>query len=235
MHKPPVAIGSAGLLLLVFAIGLQAQVCTGFPKLQGTPFRVTGEGLVNGNAKGLNSTLGGGGVWFGSLSVGLTDYTFLNGSSNDIVVRGGREFSLGILSLCPIVSTSIHSGPFDVAATGIDFFTFRYSVGGAAGLSALSTPGFSILPSIDIRLAHVRTHASGGPDTVSVTNGRTYGVMTAGVGFVINGTVTIRPAFSTPMGLRNVNAGLPFELHNTKPTLSIDFAFCFGRKVANPI
>jgi len=235
MTNPRLAIGIAGILLLITAVSLQAQVCTGFPELRSAPIRVTGEGIVNGNARGLNSTIGGGGRWFGSVSVGLTDYSFLNGSSNDIIVRGGHEFLLGPLSFCPLAATSIYAGPYDVDATGIDFFTFRNDVGAALGTTAVSTPKFSILPTIDLRLAYVRTHASGGPDSISVAAGRTYGIMTAGVGFVINRTVTIRPAFSTPMGLSNVNAGLPFALHNTKPTLSIDFAYCFGRRPANPI
>jgi len=212
----PIALGG---LLAVTAVAAQGQTCLGLPSFGRAPMHVS-VGLTTGDDV---TTVGGGLSWgtpaglFGGVNLGLVDIDNVDESA--FVIGGGIGYQMSAastrrtdnvreLQFCPVATLQYQMGPeFEFFDETIDLSALSLSGGVALGVPVEASATFQLIPTGTIALAYTKVTADLGTFG-SGSDTETYGVITLGVGFLMNGTVSIKPYVDIPVGLEGADARL---------------------------
>lgn len=185
------------LLMVWTAATAEAQVCLGAPSLQERHVRVGGGIWGTSDQFGYEAFVTAGRDFFGTFSVGQSEYDPWDGTTIDIGLAAGYDFpaAAGRVSICPRASVGWELGPDNILDTGTYFDASSTSAGVSAGVLA-TRPGtrIGVIPYVSLGVAHRRTELSG---FFEQEQSDTYGRIGIGVGLQ-NGRALIRPWLSVP-------------------------------------
>jgi hypothetical protein len=211
--------------IMSFSARSEGQTCVGGASYSSGPVRI-GAGLeVQDQAKSYGAALGLGSPVgpFGSVSLSRTEYDNIENASNTLGVTGGYAVDINppkTVQFCPVAGFAYMNGPTIASTFGdIDVSAHAVSFGGAIGGVATSTPTFAFVPYGGA--SYVISRATASLAGTSGSDSQDYTLVEIGAGFVINHTLTIRPAALVPVGL---NGG--------KTSFDISVSFNFGSSSA---
>jgi hypothetical protein len=215
-----------GVLLVSLSSVAQGQICLGLPSFA-KPMQVHAS-LTTGDDV---TTIGGGVSWgsrtglFGGVNAGIVSIDEVDEGAFVLGASGGYQLSTGgssrrrsattaqqtsmqSIQLCPVASIQYQKGPeFDILGEDIDLSATNIGAGIAAGLPIDASPTFQLIPMGSFALAYSKLKAS----TESFGSGsesETYGIITLGLGFLLNTNLSIRPYVDIPVGLEGADARL---------------------------
>ncbi|MGH7656320.1 MAG: autotransporter outer membrane beta-barrel domain-containing protein [Gemmatimonadaceae bacterium] len=161
---------------------------------------------------------------FAAVDAGSISYDGGGGASTVVGANLGYDVAVGPgASFCPIVAYSHVSFP-DVRVGGSTITTSENVVafGGAFGVTATVAPNLDLVP----YLAGEYAHASASESETGVgsdSQSQDYGVLSVGVGFVINKMFTFGPSVAVPVGITG-----------GKTSVSIGLSINFGHSGTAP-
>lgn len=132
-----------------------------------------------------------------------------------------------VCSLCPLGALSVSLGPNDPLLSAV---SRRTEVSLGLGVAAVTIRSHRLSVNLAGSLRVNRLTAKAGNRSASDT----YWLTTAGVGFVINGSLTIRPNMSVPFGFVPPGAAtyfaVPFGREDGEVSLGISVGINLGRR-----
>ena len=204
------------------AIRLSAQTCIGKAAFSAGPVRLgAGFGSSDGEKSyGVSMAVGArsGGYVSGDLT--RFEYSDVDGSSRSVALDAGWAINLNpsrTVQFCPEVGYQRVSEP-DIQEAGYTITTSvrAVSYGGSFGETVAVLPSLDLVPFAGAY--YVATRATATLVSVSRSESLNYGEFDAGAGFVIDKTLTLRPAVV-----------IPFGVSGAKSTFLIGLAFNFGK------
>jgi hypothetical protein len=201
---------------------LSAQTCAGTASFSAGPVRL-GAGLgTSDGVKSYGASLAAGTASGVYASAGLSrfEYADVDGSGKSIELGAGYAINLNgsrTVQFCPEVGYQHVSGP-DIQYAG---YTIKTSAranfyGGTLGGTVAVLPSLDVVPSAGAYYASTRATQTLVTDSRSQT--QNYGEFDVGMGFVINKSLTLRPAVV-----------IPFGVSGAKSTFDMGIAFNFGK------
>jgi hypothetical protein len=145
-----------------------------------------------------------GGVTFGSqvyggASLGYTDFDDTDLSLKAIGGKVGMDVSSDndALSVCPRFSAGYE---FGLEIAGVDITAWSVAPGVAIGVRSDVSPSVAVMPAGMASLIHTQAKADAGIGG-EYDDSETYGLLSAGLGFLFNDRLSFTPAVSVPVGL----------------------------------
>ena len=210
--------------LVLFAVArtpAAAQTCMGLASFNTAPVQFTGSGQLTQLKTSVAATAGYG------IPSSLWGVIGLSRSMNDDVeshrlgmsARVGYQVALDPLhriEVCPTVSFGLGLGP---DAPGVDRFGRTASVGVSAGMTWTANPRMHVVPSAGLSYAHGLEKAENATGTTLFRISSSYALLQAGVGIILNSTLSLRPSVEIPFGLDGT------------PTVGFTVGYNFGRSL----
>ena len=212
------SLAALGTLILLPFLPAHAQACLGLTSLATHPTNLTASVEFTDGAKSFSARFGfGSSIAFGGLSGQIIDYDDFDGTSKGIGVDGGLSFLSGAqrnVTFCPVASLSYTSHP-DLGIA--DFSSTDGSAGLALGATLNAGATMKVIP-FGV-LQGVYSRFSYDSDVASGSDSDTYGILSAGLSFVLTDAFLVRPIANFPLGLEGAD-----------PTYGVGVSFAFGRR-----
>ena len=207
----------------------QGQTCLGLPSFGRAPVQLSA-GLTTG---GDLTTIGGGIAWGGAgpffgvnaafvdidevdesaFSVGGGVGYQISGASMSRLRSGALPQATSTRSIqwCPLAAIEYQIGPeFDFLGETLDLSALSLSAGVNLGLPIVSG-GLTLIPTGGVALAYTKISADAG-SFGSGSESETYGIITLGLGFLMNETFSLKPFVAIPVGLEDADSRLGISL-----------------------
>lgn len=116
--------------------------------------------------------------------------------------RSANQGSSGVqpMQWCPMMSVDYQSGPnFDILGESFDMSALTVGAGAHLGMPIEAGTNLQLIPTGGLGLAYTKVSADFGPMGGSESD--VYGVMTLGVGILMNQTISVKPFVGIPIGL----------------------------------
>jgi hypothetical protein len=200
----------------------EAQTCLGLAPFSAGRVQIGASGDFGNDAKAFSGSLTFGSTAgaFGGLSVGTISYDDFDGNTTAVGGSVGWQLPLGTDSraqLCPGAGASYGFGPDNIEGSGTDLSSWNAFFGLQLGFSTGSNPQFRLVPTAGAALAYTKLELEGG-FFGGLEDDETYGIITLGLGFVVNSQVSILPSVDILVGLEDAD-----------PSFGIMAAINFGR------
>ena len=213
-----------GLLLVSLSpVVVQAQTCLGLPSFARVPAHVSAAVTSGDNLTQLGGrfAFGGSAVGpFASVEASLVDIDGIDegavsiggavgfqiaanspGSASGSRPRNQRSSNVRTMQWCPMMSVDYQSGPeFDFIGETLDLSALTISAGATLGIPFVAGPNMQLIPTGGLALAYTKVSADAGAFG-SGSDAETYGIMSLGVGFLMNETISVKPFVGIPIGL----------------------------------
>jgi len=214
------------------------QTCLGLPSFSRVPAHLSGTLTTGGDL----TTIGGALTWgstgpFASAGLNYVDIDGVDESAFSFggavgyqmtANTGGRlrpsasyqaSSNVRALQWCPIASIEYQKGPeFDVLGEDIDLSTLTLGGGVSLGVPIVAGTNLQVIPTGGAALAYTKISADAG-SFGSGSDSDTYGVISLGLGFLMNESFAVKPYVAIPVGLEGADA-----------RLGITVSFGLGRK-----
>jgi hypothetical protein len=191
-----------GSLLTLPVSSAQGQACIGLASLATRPMNLLVSAEFTDGAKAFTGRFGfGSSIAFGGIRGSIVDYDDIDGTAKVIGADGGLSFITGAqrnISFCPIVGLSYTNYP-DIEILGNSYGSS--STDGEAGIAlgaTLDAGTMSLIPFGSLRGVYSRFDVDV-PNSDSESD--TYGILSAGLSFVLSDAFLIRPIINIPLGL----------------------------------
>ncbi len=210
--RPFTVAGFCTIALAVFVPSAQAQTCLGGPSISKARSTQAGVGVAfrdelfafGGNiSAGNDSAFGGLTVSRRSLEVDGFDSL----SAVNLAVNAGLQIPATPdkrAMFCPIVGFSRTFGPNDVFDSGLDLSDWSIGGGGAFGVTVGAPGSIQFVPTVSLQVVRTTVTAKFGGESESESD--TNGVLTLGLGFLLNERVSVLPNVSIPIGVEDGKA-----------------------------
>jgi hypothetical protein len=120
---------------------------------------------------------------------------------------------------CPLASVEYQSGPnFDVLGQSFDLSALTIGAGASLGMPIVAGTNWQLIPTGGLALAYTKVSADAGAFG-SGSESETYGIVSLGVGFLMNQTISLKPF-----------VGIPVGLEGSDPRLGIMASFGLGQR-----
>ena len=220
MKRGITALLAATVLCTVAQNDALAQTCLGYASIDATQRGNIGGGIdfADEVTSFTFEGMGGNDRWFGGAGVSWNTVENTDVSSVSFNGRGAGQIAAAAnrrLVICPGAEASYEYGPNNVLGTGVDLSALSIFGGVAVGFIGVDSPAVQIVPSVAFLVGGTTLWARDDFGSESVHD--TYGIVRAGVGLVLNGSTTIAPTVSFPVGLPGEN----------EPTFGIRFLWAF--------
>jgi hypothetical protein len=156
---------------------------------------------------------------FGGVSAGGITYDDLDGSTVDVEAVAGLAAPLDSASpgeVCLVASGDLGFGPHNIGGSDVDASSTTVGLGVRLGYAADVSPQVAIVPTAGLTAAYARSTLTNGTGS-SDTEKRVYGVLSVGVGLVLNSVVSLRPS-----------VGIPLWLEDADPQFAVKLAISLG-------
>jgi len=111
-----------------------------------------------------------------------------------------QSSSVRPMQWCPMMSVDYQSGPnFDILGESFDMSALTVGAGASLGLPIEASPNLQLIPTGGFGLAYTKVSADFGPMGGSESD--IYGVLSLGVGILMNETISVKPFLGIPIGL----------------------------------
>jgi hypothetical protein len=203
-----------------------AQTCLGLSSFSDGQMQVTGNASFTDLYNSFGGSFGYGqpaGV-FANAQIGTTKYDGFDGSSMDLGIQVGHQFTVGNggqTHVCPVASFSLGMGPKNIGDTGIDASSTNGTLGLAVGKVMGANPQMKIVPNAALGLAYRRQKLD---DDINpaLENSETYGLASVGIGLIFSPNIAVRPSVTIPLGSDASN----------NPIFGVTATYNFGSKAA---
>ena len=208
-------------ILIPFA-DVRAQQCLGLPSLATRHANLLLDAQFTSGVKGFGARLGfGSSVGFAGVTGQLERADGVDGTAKLIGVDGGLTILVGEkknVTFCPIAGLSYTTSPDnDVLGESADANYTEGTAGVAVGGKVKAGTNTSLIPFASVSAAYSRFTFTYSGDSESSSD--TFGILSGGVGILLNEKVVIRPTISIPLGLEGGD-----------PSYGIGVAFSFGNR-----
>jgi opacity protein-like surface antigen len=181
-----------------------AQVCQGDLSFRSSSTHVGGALALSNNATsfGGGMTWGHAQGWYSGASIGMVNYSNLNG--NSVGVSGALGYAMPLQAkskwqVCPNGSLAFGFGPtINVGATSIHTSSQTATMGASFGTAVPMSKTVNLLPFGSVGLGYTRVSAK--QNGTSASSSDTYLLLGAGAGFQITPSLVLRPALSLAAG-----------------------------------
>ncbi len=229
-------------LVLVLSASLAAvaegQTCAGLPSFSKVPAHLSGS-IITGNDI---TTIGGAVTWggvgpFASAGAALVDFDGIDESAFTVGFGVGYQVSASAenrlrrnsvyqpsgnlrgIQFCPVAAFEYQKGPeFDFLGENIDLSAISLSAGLSLGVPIVAGTTLQLIPVGGVALAYTKVTADA-TSFPSQSDSETYGIISLGLGFLMNETLSIKPFVGIPVGLEGAD-----------PRLGIVVSFALGRR-----
>jgi hypothetical protein len=200
----PSRILAIAITMLATPLTANAQTCLGLASFSAGRVQLAASGDFGNDGKTFAASLAVGSATgpFAGVSVGTTSYDEIDENSTTLAAQFGWQAPLGTenrIELCPVVGAQYGFGPDQL---GSDFSSWGVLFGLQLGISAGSSPDLRIVPTVGAALAYSKLDVEG---FLNFEEDETFGIITFGLGLVLNSRVSILPAVRIPAGLEGVD------------------------------
>lgn len=205
---------AAALAVLAAPVMANAQTCLGLAPFSAGRVQVGVSGDFGNDAQAYSGSLifGSDTGAFGGVFVGTISYDAFEENTTAVGGSAGWQVPLGTnarAQLCPGAGVAFGFGPNTIGGSEVNLSNHNAFVGLQLGISAGS--GFRMVPTGGVALVYSKVDWEGG---YFGGEQRTdlYGLITLGVGFVVNSRVSIQPGVDVPVGLEEADPGFSIML-----------------------
>jgi len=231
------------ILAAAFCAQARAQTCTGFGSLLGSKYRVDLSAARYTYATAVRASVTTGRSLFATLGVGATRDGELDASTYDLSAQVGYDVPMGEepITFCPELSVSYSLGPYDFMLNDGHFTYLDAGVGLSLAGIAVRTGRVTVIPAVGAhysRLALKRVVSAEQRENSVQGWVKTdwYGVLSAGVGVVIDDHLVLRPGVTVPLGFVPVRHEsyddwiVPFGREDGEVSLNLTVGIRIGRR-----
>ena len=211
---------AVAVALLAIPTVADAQTCMGLAAFSSGRVQIGGSADFGNDAKTFTGSLAFGSPAgaFGGVSIGTTSYEDVDGNSTDIGGQLGWQLPVGTrggVHLCPVAG-AVHSAGDDMDELGTDVTSWSAFFGLQLGVATGAKPQFRLVPTAGAALAYGKSKIESG--FINFEDDETFGILSVGVGFLVNSQLSMLPSINIPVGLEDVD-----------PVFRIMVAVNFGR------
>lgn len=204
----------AAIAILATAAVAEAQTCMGLAPFSAGRVQIGASGEFGNDTKafGGSLSLGSPAGAFGGVAVGTIAYddSLIDGSTTALGGQLGWQLPVGTADraqICPVAGALFGFGPDDFGGTGgSDFSSWGAFFGLQLGIATGTNPQFRLVPTAGAALTYTKARFEGGL-LDGVEDDDTYGIISLGLGFVLNTNVSILPSVEIPVGLEDADPG----------------------------
>jgi hypothetical protein len=198
----------AAIAMLATAAVADAQSCLGLAPFSSGRVQVGGSADFGNDGKTFTGSLsfGSPGGAFGGVSIGTTSYDDVEGNSTEFGGQLGWQLPVGtggVVQLCP-VGGAFRSVGEDMDEFGTDVSGWGVFFGLQLGVVTGAKPQFRIVPTAGAALAYGKSKIESG--FINFEDDETFGILSVGVGFLVNSRLSLLPSISVPVGLDDADA-----------------------------
>jgi hypothetical protein len=142
---------------------------------------------------------------FAGVSIGTSSYDEVDGNSTEFGAQLGWQLPLGtggVVQLCPVAGAFRSIGE-DMDDIGTDVSSWGVLFGLQFGVLTGTTPQFRIVPTAGAALAYGKSRIESG--LLDFEDDETFGILSVGVGFLVNSRLSLLPSINVPLGLDNAD------------------------------
>ncbi len=203
-------LSTVGALALI-AASAGAQICEGTASFRSGHVRIGAIATGNRDSVAYGARIAVGGPFGSFFAVGASALHQKDVTSTGVAESGEAGVAIGLpwrhsVQLCPEVGAEYRRGPtLDLGGLGrISTSAHAYRFGASVGAAAFHASNVDFVPFAGAAYAIARSRLQF--PTFARTADDGYGILDAGVGFVIGRVVTLRPSIEIPIGLPGVDA-----------------------------
>lgn len=210
----------AAIAMFATAAVADAQTCMGLAPFSAGRVQIGASADFGKDAQAFTGSLTVGSPTgpFGGVLIGTVSYD----DTDDKTTGGGGQLGWqlpigtdGGVELCPVGGV-VYSFADDVGGSGTDVSTWNVVFGLQLGVRTGANPQFRLVPTAGAALAYTKAKFEG---FLNFEDDETFGILSLGLGFIVNSRVSILPSIEIPVGLDDAN-----------PVYGIMAAVNFGRR-----